>query len=103
VGQFVVGVVVNVLVHVAVQLFHGIGVQRVATGGRGRIVGDLRGGLGGDFVVLGAGEFLVLQPQVGFQNFRGGQETKNGGVTAVEPAVSVLVSVGIGEYTRTAA
>jgi hypothetical protein len=54
----------DVLIHVSIQYFHGTGV--------GWIPGPTW-----DFAVLDAGEFVVLPPQIGFDEFCCRQESEN--------------------------
>src|SRR6185295_12284461 len=66
--EFVVGIVVDVLRHVVVN--------RGEQGGVGGIAAAA-----GDFAGVGnTAEFVVLHPKIGFENFRGGRETEQGGV-----------------------
>jgi len=67
VRQLVFGVVVDVLVHVFVELLQCHGVRQIAGAAR-------------DFVVLNAGQFVVLLPQIGLDDFGGSQEAQNGGI-----------------------
>src|SRR5579863_8266483 len=60
VREFIVGVVFDVLCHVAVELSDGVGVESVTAGGVRWIALELRRNFLGNFVVLSAGEFLVL-------------------------------------------
>ena len=63
-ADLIVGVVVDVLVHVLVQHRKGSGVGWIS-------------GSAGDFGVLDAAEFVVLLPQIGFDDFCCRQESKN--------------------------
>jgi hypothetical protein len=72
-ADLIVGVVVDVLVHVLVQHRKRRGV--------GRIPGPTR-----DFVVLDAAEFVVLLPQIGFDDFCCRKEPENGLVVPGETA-----------------
>ena len=56
VGDLIVGVVMDVLVHVLIQHLNGRGVGRIP-------------GPAGDFGVLDSAEFVVLLPQIGFDDF----------------------------------
>jgi hypothetical protein len=51
-GEFILGVVVDVLVHVAVELLQSFGIMRVPAAAR-------------DFAVLDSAELVVLLPQIG--------------------------------------
>jgi hypothetical protein len=63
-GEFILGVVVDVLVHVAVELFQSLGILRTAAPA-------------GDLTVLYASELVVLLPQIGLQDFECGKEAEN--------------------------
>ncbi len=63
-GDLIVGVIMDILVHVPIQHFDGVGV--------GWIPGPTW-----DFAVLDAGEFVVLPPQIGFDEFCCRQKSKN--------------------------
>ena len=63
-GEFVVGVVMDVLRHVGVEYRERVGVVRVAAPA-------------GDFTVLNATELVVLLPEVGFERLERGQEPEN--------------------------
>src|SRR5947207_8141099 len=70
-GPLILGVVVDVLIHVPVQLFHCVGVIRIS-------------GAAWFFAVLNSGEFVVLNPEIGFENFRCGGEPEKSSVALVE-------------------
>jgi hypothetical protein len=72
VGDLVVGVVVDVLIHVLVQHRHGLGVGWAAAAA-------------GDLTVLDAGELVVLLPEIGLDELRCGQELENRGVALGQP------------------
>src|SRR5260370_40562929 len=63
-GHLVFSVVVNVLGHVCIQKFNGSGVGWTSTSS-------------GDFAVGNSPELVVLLPELGFENFTGGQETQD--------------------------
>ena len=73
VADLVVGVVVDVLVHVLVQHRDSLGVVRVAAAAR-------------DLAVLDAGELVVLLPQIGLDDLGRSQEPENRRVIACETA-----------------
>ena len=62
--EFILGVVMDVLRHVGVKHRQGSGVCRAAAAS-------------GNFVVLHSSKFVVLLPEIGFQNFRGRQKSQN--------------------------
>ena len=68
VAEFVVRVVVNVLVHILIQHCQRGRVSRIS-------------GPTGHLGVLDAAEFIILLPQIGLEDFRGSQESQDGGVT----------------------
>jgi hypothetical protein len=74
VRELVVGVVVDVPVHVLVEHRDGLGVGRVAAAA-------------GDFAVLDAGELVVLLPQIGLEDLGRGQEPENRLVSRGEAAM----------------
>src|SRR5438034_3600721 len=63
-ADLIVGVVVDVLVHVLVQHRKGSGIGWIS-------------GSAGDFGILDSAEFVVLLPQIGFDDFCCRQESKN--------------------------
>ena len=72
-ADLIVGVVVDVLVHVLVQHRKGSGIGRIP-------------GSPWDFVVLDSAEFVVLLPQIGFDDFCCRQESENVRVVPRETA-----------------
>jgi hypothetical protein len=73
VRDLVVGVVVDVLVHVLVQHLDRLGVVRIPASA-------------GDFAVLDARELVVLLPEIGLDDLGGGQEAENRRVALGEAA-----------------
>src|SRR5260370_23350493 len=71
VGEFVVGIVVDVLGHV--------GVEHRKSGGVGWISASIR-----FFAVLNAPEFVVLHPEVSLQDLRCSREPKQGCISSSE-------------------
>src|SRR5258708_37402973 len=67
-GHLIFSVVVNVLGHVSIKKRDGGGVGWTSTSS-------------GDFAVLDSPEFVVLLPQIGFENFGCGQEPQDGHIT----------------------
>src|SRR5260370_4212776 len=67
-GHLIFSVVVNILGHVRVKKRSGGGVGWTSTAS-------------GDFAVLDSPEFVVLLPQIGFEDFGGGQEAQDGHIT----------------------
>src|SRR5260221_11766555 len=67
-GHLIFGVVVNVLGHVSIKERDGGGVGWTSTSS-------------GDFVVLDSPEFVVLLPEIGFDEFGRGQEPQDGHIT----------------------
>ena len=78
-GEFIVSVVVYVLVHVAVENLQRIGIGIVAA----YEVGEFR--------VLCAAEFVVLEPEVGLEDLSSSQEPQYGRVPFRETAAFVVV------------
>ena len=79
VADLVVGVVVDVLVHVLVQHRDRLGVGRVPASA-------------GDFAVLDAGELVVLLPQIGLDDLGRSQEAENRRVSLRKTAALILIS-----------
>ena len=82
VAELVVGVVVDVLVHVPIQHLHG--------GGIGGVPGAAR-----HLAVLDAGELVVLLPQIRLDDLGGSQELEDRGVSlgeaaAMDPGMALL-------------
>src|SRR5205814_2005442 len=67
-SHLVFGVVVDVLVHVAVELLESSDVGRTSSG-------EPR-----EFVVLGSAEFGILQPEIGLDQLHRGEELEDGNV-----------------------
>ena len=63
-GDLIVGVIMDILIHVSIQYFHGAGIGWIPCPTR-------------DFAVLDAGELVVLHPQIGFDEFCCRQKSKN--------------------------
>ena len=70
-GPLILGVVVDVLIHVLIQL-------------RYRVVVSGISGAVWFFTVLDSSEFVVLNPEIGFENFRCGGEPEKSSVALVE-------------------
>src|SRR5271165_5261710 len=77
VAQFVFGVVVNVLWHVAIELLQGPRVDWIPSGRLRRISRNQLTGQRGEFVVLNSSQFGILQPQIAFDDLDCGQETQD--------------------------
>src|ERR1700674_4947215 len=67
-GHLIFSVVVNILGHVRINKRNGAGIGLTSTSS-------------GDFAVLDSPEFVVLLPQISFENFSGGQEAQDGHIT----------------------
>jgi hypothetical protein len=72
VREFIVGVVVDVLGHIRIQYRKSSGVGGIPTSTR-------------DFAVLNSREFVVLNPQIGLQDFRSCCEPKQSRISSGEP------------------
>ena len=81
VGDLIVGVVVDVLVHVLIEHLKGLGVGWIP-------------GPSWDFAVLDAAEFVVLLPQIGFEDFCCRQKPKNVRVSPRETVFRCALAVG---------
>src|SRR5437868_14761094 len=67
-GKFIFGIVMDVLIHIAIQDFEGLGVDWISTSAR-------------DFAVLDSTELVVLHPEIGLENLRRGRESEQGRIT----------------------
>src|SRR4029077_11877174 len=74
-GHLIFSVVVNVLGHVRIEKRNGGGVGGTSTAS-------------GDFAVLDSPEFVVLLPQIGFEDFGRGQEPQYGHITYCDDATA---------------
>src|SRR5260370_32192625 len=63
-------------------------VQGVPAGGLRWITGKQPAGQCGDFIVLRSSEFLILQPEVALDDFRGGQEAQDRSIAFGERAAA---------------
>ena len=75
-GEFIVGVVVDILSH--------IGVQNREGGSKSGISGSAW-----DFLVRDTAQFVVLYPEVRLQDLRCGGETKQGSISAREATAAI--------------
>ena len=82
VADLILGIVVNVLRHVAIQLLKGIDVGCTRRSSW-------------NFAVWDSSEFVVLSPQIGFENFNCSQEPENCHISPCDPATSFF---GEGRY-----
>ncbi len=73
VGELILGIVVDILGHVPIQHLQGSGVGWTPAPAW-------------DFAVLDASQFVVLLPQIGFEDFGRRQEPENGLVSRCETA-----------------
>jgi hypothetical protein len=77
-GHLVLSIVVDVLSHVLIELGECLGVGGVSAAA-------------GNFVVLDAAEFVVLLPEIGFEDLGSGEEPQDGRITAGQIAVGVVI------------
>ena len=82
-GDLIVGVVVDVLIHVIVQHLKRRGVGRTPSPAR-------------DFVVLDPAELVILLPQIGFDEFYCRQESENVRVSPWETAATICCRSDVG-------
>ena len=73
VGNLIICVIMDILIHVLIEDLNGGGIGRVPSSPW-------------DFVVLDAAEFVVLLPQIGFDEFRCRQQPKNSLVSRCKTA-----------------
>src|SRR5581483_10776339 len=90
VAHLILGIVVDILGHVGVQELDGLRVDWIPTATR-------------DFTVLNTGEFVVLLPQIGFENLGCGQKPENGYIAFCDRGTCRSLCVGKlwGEQSRT--
>src|SRR4029077_11071694 len=74
-GVLILGIIVDVLVHIAIKDFQGLGIDRTPSSSR-------------DFAVLDACEFVVLAPEIGLENFGRRREPEQGRVSCCDTAAS---------------
>src|SRR5947207_6966497 len=70
-GPLIFGVVVDVLIHVLIELRYSVVVRLISSATW-------------FLTVLNSGEFVVLNPEIGFENFRCGGEPEKSSVALVE-------------------
>src|SRR5882762_8266849 len=70
-GPLILGVVVDVLIHVRIELRHSVVVRLISSAAW-------------FLTVLNSGEFIVLNPKIGFENFRCGGESEHSCIARVE-------------------
>jgi len=80
VRQFIFGVVVNVLRHIAVKRQEVLHVQRVSTRCPCRVALNQFAGQLSDLVILYTSEFLVLQPEITLDDLSRSQEPQDGNI-----------------------
>jgi len=96
VGQFVFGVVMDVLRHVAIELGKRQSIKRTSSGHSIGISRNELAGEGGNFVVLSACKLCVLQPEIAFDDFGGCQEPENGSIARGQRAAAFLGAEQLG-------
>src|SRR6266496_2367860 len=73
-----------------VVLGKGVGVWAAASGGARGISRNLSTGYGGHLIILGPCEFLVLKPEVGFDDFGRSQPAQDCSIAACKVAMGFL-------------
>src|SRR5260370_37199175 len=76
--EFVLGVVMNILRHISVDLYKQISVGLIAASSW-------------DFTVLDSAELVVLLPQIGFKDFKRSKKAQNIYVAVCRPVVEVVL------------
>jgi hypothetical protein len=66
-AELILGIIMDVLVHISIKDFQGLGVGWIASSPR-------------DFAVLDPCEFVILDPEIGFENFGRRREPEHGRV-----------------------
>ena len=79
-ANFVIGVVVDILIHIFVENREGFCIEWVSSY-------ETR-----ELGILNTSKLLVLKPQICLDDFGCGEETQDGGITACEAAAAVVVS-----------
>src|SRR5437879_883443 len=64
-GALILGIIMDVLVHISIKDFQGLGVDWIPSSSR-------------DFAVLDASQLIVLDPEIGFEDFGCRREPKQG-------------------------
>ena len=77
-GDFIIGVVVNVLGHIAVQYRHRSRIGRIPASTR-------------DFFIWNASEFVVLEPEIGLNDFSRRRKPKHGCVSPRQVTATVII------------
>ena len=70
-GTLILGIVMNVLIHVLIELCHGIVVSGISSAVR-------------LFTVLNASEFVVLDPEIRFENLCRGREPEERSIASTQ-------------------
>ena len=83
-GEFIIGVVVDVCGHVLIKDFNGVRIAWIP-------------GSAWDLVVLDSSEFVVLDLKVGLEYFRRGREPEHGGIAFCD-IVTRFCRSGAGQY-----
>ena len=76
-GEFIVGVIMDVNGHVLIEHIERFSERWISASAR-------------FFAVYDSAEFVVLNPEIGLENFRGGGESEQGGITFGEMIVGAL-------------
>ena len=79
-ADLILGVVVDVIGHVVIEILELFGVGLVAASAR-------------DFVVLDSAELIVLLPEIGLENFGGREKTQDRDIAISPPPVGAGVVV----------
>ena len=93
--ELIVGIVLDILGHVAIKNREGIRVERVPTSGLGVAGCRLANAKS---CLLGSSEFPVLFPEIAFENFGRGQETQDCSIASFKPAASLLLASAIAAW-----
>jgi hypothetical protein len=78
VGELILGIIMDVLVHVPIQNFQGFGVDRISRAAR-------------NFAVWDSSEFIVLDPEIGLEDFRRRREPEQGSIAGCDWVVVIAL------------
>ena len=77
-GEFIVGVIMDVDVHVLIEHLYRFGERRISTSA-------------GFFAVYDSREFVVLDPEIGLQDFRGRGKPEQSGVALIKFTIIKMI------------
>ena len=84
-AELIIGIVQDILGHVAIKNRESSRVERVPSSGSSSSSGNF------ELCLPGSSEFPVLFPQIALEDFGRGQEAQDGGIASCKPAASIAV------------